>query len=202
MNNDLENCLLAIKQEILALSKSPLYDYRLKSGNFPVIGEGNHRANLMLVGEAPGKNEALTGRPFCGQAGRILDELLLSISLKRDDIYITNIVKDRPPANRDPLPEEIEIYAPFLERQINLIKPKIIAGLGRFSSTYLIENFSQLNNIGTISQIHGRLFPGQAEYGAITIIPLYHPAAAIYNPNLKDVLRVDFEHLAECLNSS
>jgi uracil-DNA glycosylase len=202
MINNLENDLLAIKQEILALTKSPLYDYRLKSGNLPVIGEGNHQADLMFVGEAPGKNEALKGRPFCGSAGKILDELLLSANLERADVYITNIVKDRPPANRDPLPAEIEIYTPFLERQINLIKPQVIAGLGRFASAYLLEKFSQPKNTASISQIHGRLFPGQTVYGSITIIPLYHPAATIYNPKLKNILKADFKHLAGCLKNS
>src|SRR3989338_9321442 len=101
--------LRSIKDEVLALKESPLYTERIKNGVFPVIGEGNHDAKIMFVGEAPGKTEAATGRPFAGAAGKILDELLASISINRSDVYITNIVKDRPPLNRDPSPEEIVV---------------------------------------------------------------------------------------------
>src|SRR5258708_36791933 len=100
----------AIKDEILTLTESPLYAYRSENNYFPVIGEGSHNASIMFVGEAPGKNEAKTGRPFCGAAGKILDELLAGVNIPRADVYITNIVKDRPPQNRDPLPEEIAAY--------------------------------------------------------------------------------------------
>ncbi|MEK6951414.1 MAG: uracil-DNA glycosylase, partial [Nanoarchaeota archaeon] len=102
--------LKQIRDEVLNLKKSPLYKYRVQNKFFPVIGEGNHRAEIMLIGEAPGRNEAQTGRPFCGAAGKILNELLSSAGIPRSDVYITNIVKDRPPMNRDPLPEEIKIY--------------------------------------------------------------------------------------------
>src|SRR3989344_7238990 len=103
----------AIRDEVLGLTNSPLYIYRTDNKYFPVIGEGSHDAKIMVVGEAPGRNEAKTGRPFCGAAGQILDDLLASINIPRTDVYITNIVKDRPPSNRDPLPSEIELYAPF-----------------------------------------------------------------------------------------
>ena len=99
-----------IKDEIVAAKDSPLYEYRIKNKYFPVIGEGSHSAKIMFIGEAPGKNEAETGRPFCGAAGHILDELLESASLDRKEVYITNVVKDRPPENRDPNPNEIEFY--------------------------------------------------------------------------------------------
>ena len=101
--------LKKIRDEILNLTASPLYPYRTKNNYLPVIGEGNHDAKIMFIGEAPGKNEAETGRPFCGAAGKVLDELLRDIGIARADVYVTNIVKDRPPENRDPLPEEIEI---------------------------------------------------------------------------------------------
>ena len=116
--------LRQIKEEVINLKGSPLALARVKNEVFPVIGEGNHDADIMFIGEAPGRNEAETGRPFCGAAGRVLDELLLSINVPRKDVYITNIVKDRPPLNRDPEPEEINVYAPFLDRQVAVIQPK------------------------------------------------------------------------------
>src|SRR3989338_2477092 len=137
--NSRDEDLKRIKNEVVALENSPLYNYRIENKYFPVIGEGSHTASIMFIGEAPGENEAKTGRPFCGRAGKVLDMLLESVGIERKDVYVTNIVKDRPPKNRDPLPEEIEIYAPFLDRQIDIIQPKVLAGLGRFSSTYLIQ---------------------------------------------------------------
>lgn len=133
--------LKKIKDEILDLKESPLYAYRVENKYFPVIGEGNHSAEIMFIGEAPGENEAKTGRPFCGRAGKVLDALLQEISIERKDVYVTNIVKDRPPGNRDPLPEEISIYAPFLNRQIEIIKPKVVATLGRFSMVYIMNRY-------------------------------------------------------------
>jgi uracil-DNA glycosylase len=130
-----------IKDEVVALKESPLYEFRVENKNLPVIGEGSHFAKIMFIGEAPGRNEARTGRPFCGRAGQILDELLNTVGIKREDIYITNIVKDRPPQNRDPSPEEIQIYGPFLDRQIEIIQPKIIATLGRYSMYYIMPKF-------------------------------------------------------------
>src|SRR3989338_758977 len=123
---DRTELLRKIKDEIVALKESPLYAERIKNKVFPVIGEGSHDSQIMFVGEAPGKNEAATGKPFCGASGRILDELLASAEIKRADVYVTNIVKDRPPFNRDPLPEEIAVYGPFLDRQIEIIEPEII----------------------------------------------------------------------------
>lgn len=185
--------LKQIKEEVIALKESPLYEERVKNKVFPVIGEGNHQAKIMFVGEAPGKNEAETGRPFCGAAGKILTQLLESIGLKREDVYITNIVKDRPPENRDPLPEEIKIYAPFLDRQIEIIQPKIIATLGRYSMAYIMEKFGLQQELKSIGQIHGKVFGTKAYYGDIEIIPLYHPAVALYRDNLKEQLFKDFQ---------
>src|SRR3989344_5440166 len=118
MINKKERALKAIKDEILNLTSSPLYKERIKNKYFPVIGEGNHQAKIMFIGEAPGENEAKTGRPFCGRAGKVLDNLLQSVNIERRDVYVTNIVKDSPPKNRDPLPDEIACYVPFLDRQI------------------------------------------------------------------------------------
>ncbi|KKS43814.1 MAG: Thermostable uracil-DNA glycosylase [Candidatus Azambacteria bacterium GW2011_GWA2_42_9] len=185
-----------IKDEIVAAKDSPLYDFRVKNKYFPVIGEGSHNAKIMFIGEAPGKNEAETGRPFCGASGRVLGELLASIGIDRKEVYITNIVKDRPPENRDPLPNEIEFYAPFLDLQIEIIKPEIIATLGRFSMAYIMKKFGLESELKSISAIHGKVFIAQTSYGSVKIIPLYHPAVAVYGTN-KEILKKDFKVLKE-----
>ena len=187
--------LRQIRDEVIALKESPLYAERVQNKVFPVIGEGSHDARVMLIGEAPGKNEAASGRPFCGRAGQILDELLASAGIDRKEIYITNIVKDRPPFNRDPLPEEIQIYGPFLERQISIIQPAVIATLGRFSMEYIMRLMGLGFQLGPISKLHGQTFQATASYGPVTVIPLYHPAVAIYNQSSKDVLVKDFQIL-------
>ena len=187
--------LRKIKDEIVAAKDSPLYEYRIKNKYFPVIGEGSHQAKIMFIGEAPGRNEALTGRPFCGAAGRVLDELLASIGLDRKEVYVTNIVKDRPPENRDPLPNEIEYYGQFLDRQIEIIKPEVITTLGRFSMAYIIKKFGLGAELKTISQIRGKVFDAIAPYGKVKIVPLYHPAVAIYNNSMKKTLKKDLEVL-------
>ncbi len=185
----------AVKDEVINLKKSPLYKERVKNKVFPVIGEGSHHAKIMFIGEAPGKNEAATGRPFCGAAGKVLDELLASVSIKRSGVYVTNIVKDRPTMNRDPLPEEIKVYAPFLDRQISIIKPKVIATLGRFSMDYIMKRFGLEDELKSISQIHGQVFEAETDYGKVKIIPLYHPAVALYNRSETDTLKKDFKTL-------
>lgn len=184
-----------IKDEVLNLKKSPLYNERIKNNVFPVIGEGSHFAKIMFIGEAPGKNEAKTGRPFCGAAGKIFDELLSHVGIPREEVYVTNIVKDRPPLNRDPLPSEIEIYGPFLNRQINIIQPSVIATLGRYSMAYIMNRFNLGAELKSISQMHGKVFDAKTKYGTIKIISLYHPAFAIYNIHMKDTLKKDFELL-------
>jgi len=196
MNKTLE--MKKIKDEILNLEESPLYAERIANKVFPVIGAGNHDAEIMFIGEAPGKNEAKTGQPFCGASGRVLDELLKYINLDRKDIYITNIVKDRPTANRDPSPEEIKIYGPFLDRQINIIEPKIIATLGRYSAEYIMRKFNLDDKIEAISKMHGKIFNAQnndkkiQSAPRVKIIPLLHPAVALYNSYTRDDLKKDF----------
>lgn len=194
-----------IKDEVVALKESPLYEFRVQNKNLPVIGEGSHFAKIMFVGEAPGRNEAKYGRPFCGAAGKILDELLETAGIKREEVYITNIVKDRPPMNRDPLPEEIKIYGPFLDRQIEIIQPKIIATLGRYSMYYIMPKFGLEFELEPISQNHGKIFDVGSEALAkwgwedheMKIIPLYHPAVAVYNSHTKDQLKSDFAVLKD-----
>jgi uracil-DNA glycosylase len=188
------NLLKEIKEEVLNLRNSPLYEERIKSNSFPVIGEGNHEALVIFIGEAPGATEAKTGRPFCGSAGKILDECLEAIQLKREDVYITNILKDRPPGNRDPKEEEIEIYTPFLDRQIEIINPKIIATLGRFSAEYILKKYNLEKEIRPITALHGKPI-----YCERKILPLFHPAVAIYNRSKKDILKEGFFVLKDML---
>lgn len=187
--------LRKIKDEVVNLKQSPLYRERIQNKVFPVIGEGNHHAEIMFVGEAPGRNEAATGRPFAGAAGRVLGELLNSIGVRREDVYITNIVKDRPTNNRDPLPDEIALYGPFLDRQIEIIQPKIIATLGRHSMKYLMEKFGLAHELQSISKIHGKVYEAEAPYGKIKIVPLYHPAVLLYNSVSKEELLKDVKVL-------
>lgn len=173
-----------------------LADLRREEKYFPVIGEGSHSAPIMFVGEAPGETEAKTGRPFVGRAGQLLNELLSSINVPREDVYITNIVKDRPPKNRDPFSEEIETYAPFMDRQIEIIKPKVIATLGRFSMNYIMNRYGLEGELGPISSLHGKVFETKMPWGdKVKIVPLFHPAAAIYNQHLKPQLQEDFKVL-------
>jgi len=192
---DKDKVLAKIENEVLNLPDSILCDYRRENKYLPVIGKGSSSAKIIFIGEAPGRNEAKTGEPFCGSAGKILDELLLSVGFSRQEIYITNIVKDRPPKNRDPLPEEIKIYGPFLDRQIEIIQPKIIVTLGRYSMDYIMRLFGLDLEIEPISRAHGKSYETRASYGQVKIIPLYHPAAAIYNQSLKKTLKDDFQIL-------
>ena len=189
-----------VRDEVVNLIASPLYEYRVSNHYHAVLGEGSHDAKIIFIGEAPGRNEAKQGRPFCGAAGKILDELLASIAVLREDVYITNIVKDRPPENRDPLPSEISAYGPFLDRQIDIIQPNIIATLGRYSMNYIMKKFDLDFEIEPISSAHGKVYEAEASYGSISIVPLYHPAAAIYNQDLKAPLREDFQVLKDLLN--
>jgi uracil-DNA glycosylase family 4 len=152
-----------------------------------VPGEGSPNAEILFVGEAPGQKEDEQGRPFVGAAGKFLAEMLEGIGLKREDVFITNIVKQRPPNNRDPLPEEIAAHFPLLQKQIEIINPKIIVMLGRHSMSQLLPN------VGTISQVHGR--PFRRADGRV-YLPLYHPAAALYNAGLKDTLISDFRKIS------
>lgn len=201
MTSERTEQLRAIKDAIVNLKESPLYDYRTKNGYYPVIGQGSHFADIMFIGEAPGKNEAETGRPFCGASGRVLDELLESIDLDRNDVYVTNIVKDRPPNNRDPLKGEIELYAPFLEQQIDIIQPKVIATLGRFSMVFILQKYNAPEAKQKISQLHGTLIKVKTGYGEASVVPLFHPAASLYNPGQKDTLKADFQVLKKFIES-
>jgi uracil-DNA glycosylase family 4 len=184
-----------IEKELLALTQSPLYEYRSSNGYFPVVGEGSLDASIMFVGEAPGENEAKSARPFCGRSGKFLDEMLASIGLNRADVYITNLVKDRPQDNRDPDPAEIALYAPFLDRQIDIIQPKVIVTLGRISMKYLLNHLGCGEHFTTIAKMHGQVYEGKASYGPVSIATLYHPASALYNGGMRMQHLEDFKVL-------
>lgn len=184
-----------IADEIEEFKASPLYSYRQEHEYQPVPGEGNPHSGVMFIGEAPGEEEAKTGRPFVGSAGKLLDELLASIELGREDIYITNLLKDRPPENRDPHKGEIEAYAPFLWREIEVIQPQLIATLGRFAMQYILEAFHHPKQDRQIGEIHGTLLQGKTDYGDVYLLPLYHPAAVLYNRSLEPTLERDMQVL-------
>jgi uracil-DNA glycosylase len=146
-----------------------------------VFGDGSADAEIVFIGEAPGKNEDLQGKPFVGAAGRFLDEMLEMIGLKRKDVYITNIVKYRPPNNRDPLPEEKEVFLKYLEAQLDVIQPKLVATLGRHSLNCFLPDLQ-------ISVCHGQ----PKRYNGRVYLPLFHPAAALYNGAMRQTLIDDF----------
>lgn len=197
---DKSSLLERIRVEVLQLHESPLFAYRVEHQYFPVIGEGSADACVMLIGEAPGEQEARTGRPFVGASGRLLDELLRFIGLRREEVYITNIVKDRPPNNRDPKKEEIALYARFLERQIAIIQPQVLVTLGRFAMDHVLASFGCAEAGQKISALHGKVIDAEAAYGSICILPLYHPAVALYNETQQQTLYDDIRKLRDLLD--
>lgn len=178
--------LNAIAQEVRKCTKCPLHSGR----TLGVPGEGSAKAEIFFIGEGPGKNEDETGRPFVGAAGKLLEQLLESIGLTREDVFIGNVVKCRPPGNRDPFPDEIETCTSlYLFNQIRIIKPKLIATLGRHSMhRFLPENFQ-------ISKVHGKPFRRNGQ----VYLPLYHPAAALYHNALKETLFADIHRIPKVL---
>jgi uracil-DNA glycosylase len=164
-----------------------------------VFGDGNPEADIVFIGEAPGKNEDIQGKPFVGAAGKFLNEMLESIGLQRGDVYITNIVKYRPPNNRDPLPEEKKAFLPYLQAQLEVIKPKIVATLGRHSTNCFLPDLQ-------ISQIHGQpkrikiqMKQHSDDVLPLVILPLFHPAAALYNGGMRQTLLDDFAQIPSIL---
>jgi DNA polymerase len=170
--------LKALEAELLANKDLPL-----KPANL-VFGEGNVNTQVMFIGEAPGFHEDQQKRPFVGRGGQLLNECIRGIGWKREDIYITNIVKRRPPDNRDPLPEEIAAYTPYLTRQIEIINPKIIAPLGRFSMNYFLPDAKISRDQGKVFEVGGRL-----------VVPLFHPAAALRATHVLEALKASFQKL-------
>jgi DNA polymerase len=158
-----------------------------------VFGSGNADADLMFVGEAPGRNEDEQGLPFVGQAGRLLSELLGEIGLERSDVFVVNVLKCRPPGNRDPLPQEIANCQGYLFRQLDLIQPRVVCTLGNFSTKLLRDDPTG------ITRLHGRAEVRVVGPRAVRLYPLYHPAAALYTRSLLDTLRADFARIPDLL---
>lgn len=154
-----------------------------------VFGDGNPDATIVFIGEAPGKNEDLKGVPFVGAAGKFLDEMLATINLKREDIYITNIVKYRPPNNRDPLPDEKEAFLPYLQAQLEIIQPTLVITLGRHSMNCFLPDLQ-------ISKVHGQ----PKRYKGMVYLPLFHPAAALYNGGMRQTLLDDFSRIPDIIH--
>ncbi len=158
-----------------------------------VFGSGNTEAKILLIGEGPGRNEDLQGLPFVGQAGKLLDKLLLLSGLERRKVFITNIVHHRPPENRDPLPNEVESYGKYLDQIIKIIKPKMIITLGRFSMAKFLPNVF-------ISDVHGKKFDVIFEGDNLSVIPMYHPAASLRNGKILEAEKNDFLELKKVLD--
>lgn len=179
-----EEILAQIAREVSVCTKCPLHHSRKKA----VPGEGPANAEIMFIGEGPGFYENEQGRPFVGAAGQFLDELLARAGLKREEVWIGNVVKCRPPGNRDPLPEELEACDEYLERQIAAINPKIIVTLGRFSMAKFLPG-------AKISAVHGQM----RRVGNRFVIAMYHPAAALHQASLKSTVIEDFMRLPQLL---
>lgn len=184
-----------VRDDLVNATDSPLYVYRTENRYFPVLGEGNPDANILFIGESPGHREAETGRPFIGPSGDVLDEMMREIGLDRETVYLSNIVLDRTPDNRSPNREELAYYAPFQDRIVDIIRPAVIATLGRFSMEYLLKKLDLPEKGGKISRLHGKLIKANMPYGPIHVLPLYHPAVVLYSASQKDTLRRDFEKL-------
>ena len=175
--------------------KCPLW----RNTHHAVPGEGNVNARLMLIGEAPGEQEDLTGRPFVGRAGRLLNNLLEGIGLTRQEVFIGNVVKHRPPKNRDPRGCEIEICSPYLDRQIEVICPDLLVTLGRHSSRYILSKVPL--EFERITEIRGRVIDAEIYRRPMRIIPSLHPAAGLYSPSYRKNLEEDFQIIKRELKS-
>lgn len=181
-----EQRLQEIREEITKCQRCPLAKGRLNA----VPGEGPAKVDVMFIGEAPGFHENKQGKPFVGQAGQFLDELIQAAGVDRDQVYITNVVKCRPPNNRDPLPEELEACQVYLDEQIKLLQPEVIVTLGRISMAKYVTG-------GRISAIHGRTHNVNGQ----KVVTMYHPAAALHQPALRPVLLEDFSRLKKFISS-
>lgn len=192
MTDQKQALLEQIKADIVSNNICP--DLAREATNL-VMGDGNLNAQIVFIGEAPGKKEDLLGLPFMGAAGKFLDEMLAMVGMDRGGVYITNIVKYRPPDNRDPKTSEKQAFWPYLVRQLEVIKPRVVVTLGRHSMEYFLPNQK-------IGDIHGK--PSQIQFGKnqIMIVPLYHPAAALYNGGLRTTLIADFNKLSKIIDIS
>ena len=191
-DTDKENLLKELNERMMKCSKCVLRG----TCRTIVPGEGSAEAEIMFIGEGPGQKEDELGRPFVGAAGKFLDELLSTINIKREDVYIANVIKCRPPGNRDPLPEEVEACWPWLVEQIKIIDPKLIALLGKHAMERFLPNQK-------ISQIHGKAMRRNIpEIGMRVFYALYHPAAALYQGSMRSVLISDFKKIPQVLKAA
>jgi uracil-DNA glycosylase family 4 len=181
--------LIELYREVSACTRCPLHAGRTKA----VFGAGNADSDLMFVGEAPGAEEDRQGLPFVGRAGQLLNQLLEEIGMKREDVFIANILKSRPPGNRDPQPEEIDACWPYLERQIQLIEPRVIATLGNFATKRITASQVGITRCCGTPQVH------EIAGRTVFVYPLFHPAAALRTPAVLDRLRADFARLPALL---
>lgn len=190
MCEERRRALEAVAEEVLSCKRCPLHATRTRA----VPGEGDPCARVMFVGEAPGYNEDLQGRPFVGAAGNLLNEMLKLAGLNREEVFITNVVKCRPPNNRDPAEEEVEACKPYLLRQLKVIQPEIVVCLGRHSARVLFE----LAGLRFESVMRARGEPRRLTVSGLEILclPTLHPAAALYNPRLRNLLEADFRALS------
>ena len=180
-----------IADEIRVCVKCPLWKGRKKA----VPGEGDIDAKVVFLGEAPGYWEDVKGLPFVGAAGKVLDGLLESIDLPRESVFITNIVKCRPPENRDPRSVEVKTCTSlYLDRQVNLIKPKVLVTLGRHSTAYILSNIG-FEKVASITEFHGKVYKARFLGLPLVVMPMYHPASVLHNPKYRDGLESDFRLL-------
>jgi uracil-DNA glycosylase family 4 len=175
--------------QVAVCTKCPLW----KTRRTAVPGDGSGRSKVIFVGEAPGRSEDAQGRPFVGAAGKFLDELLSEIGVSREDVFITNVVKCRPPRNRAPKSLEVQTCTPYLDRQMRIIKPKFIVTLGNHATAYILSK-AELPFSG-ITQVHGKAHEATILGVKVTVFPMFHPATVLYNPKYKTVLRQDFQSL-------
>ncbi len=179
--------LTELEKQVCACHACSLADARTQT----VFGDGDPHARVMIIGEAPGKNEDLQGKPFVGAAGKYLQELLALAHLEREQVFIANVLKCRPPSNRDPKPEEIQLCAPFLRMQTRAIDPEFIVTLGNFATKFILKT-----DVG-ITHLHGQLH----QTGKFKVLPVYHPAAALYDPKKRSALEQDFTLLGQLLTA-
>jgi uracil-DNA glycosylase family 4 len=199
MSNNAETSLRDLHEKILTCTLCPLSGGRHKA----VPGEGSVNVKTMFIGEGPGRQEDLEGRPFVGRAGKFLEECLQSIGLQREQVFITNIVKCRPTEkagnwvkDRKPTTEEIAACKPYLDQQIELLRPEVICTLGDTARSQVFKRFGLEE--GTIGHVHGRLFLA----GSVRVVPLYHPAAALYDNSLRQIIMIDFQSLRRVLSQA
>jgi uracil-DNA glycosylase len=182
------NSLGDVRAVVAKCTRCPLYATALN----PVPGEGNHNADFMVVGEAPGQTEDEQGKPFVGRAGQLLTQILEAIQLKREDVFICNVLKHRPPGNRNPEPDEVKACSPYLIRQIELVQPKVILALGTFSAQTLLDTKTPIGKLR--GQVH--------EYHGVPVVVTYHPAALLRNPAWKRPTWEDVQLARRILDSA